>query len=131
MLVATFTWGNPSHLPIKHQSVATLIKDTTWVFPGREAESSEEKCLLPAGRSPGIATLYVTCSHLQRPVRLGVWAPFTGEVQVPQLAKWMEASAPDAERRWAVCRPLAKEVKAEPWGVSTPKLVKYKLILEH
>lgn len=61
----------------------------------------------------------------------GGWGPFTGEVQVPQLAKWMQASAPDAERTSAVCRPLAKEVKAEPWGVSTPQSVKYKLILEH
>lgn len=29
---------NPSYLPIKQQPVATLIKDTTWVFTEREGE---------------------------------------------------------------------------------------------
>lgn len=63
LLVAPFTWGNPSHLPIKHQSVATLIKDTTWVFPGRAAESSERSvcCLLAAVQAWPHS---VTCSHL-------------------------------------------------------------------
>lgn len=48
------------------------------VFPGREAQSSEERCLLPAGLSPGTATRYVTCNRLQQACEAAGWAPFLG-----------------------------------------------------
>lgn len=46
--------------------------------PRKGGGELREKCLLPAGRSPGMATLSVACSHLQRPVRLGVGAHLLG-----------------------------------------------------
>lgn len=47
VLAMTFSLGGPSHLPIKQRSVASLIKDTTWVFTGRGEELRGETFVAP------------------------------------------------------------------------------------
>ena len=63
MLAVTFTLGDSSPLS-NNQSVATLIKDTTW-YSQEEEKSSEEKHLLPTGLSADISThITSNCSSL-------------------------------------------------------------------
>lgn len=57
------------------------------IFPGREAESSEERCLLPAGLSPGTATLYVTCNRLQQACEAAGSGPFPGGDSASKLCR--------------------------------------------
>lgn len=70
MLDTIFPLGNPSHLPIKQQSVAALIRDTTWVFTGREGEELQGEMFIAHGLSPGISTHII--SSCSRPAGLGV-----------------------------------------------------------
>lgn len=77
---------------------------------------------LPAGLSPGTFT-HIT-SKYNRPVRLGVSAPFTSgessprKALVTQLVKRVKDSV-TAGRTPAVFRPLAKEGQGGPFWVST------------
>ena len=75
MLDTIFPLGNPSHLPIKQQSVATLIRDTTWVFMGREGEELQGEMFIAYWpRSRHIHTHYL---QLQQACEARGSVPFT------------------------------------------------------
>lgn len=113
---------NPSHLPVKQQSVVILIKDITWCSQKGRERSSKEKCLLPTDLRPGIAT---HTSNGNRPVRLGFWPhlpigkqPRKG--QVTHLVKWTKDSLRIVREGHQLCVGLwLRRVKADPSEVST------------
>lgn len=81
---------NPNHLPIKQQSVVTLIKDTTWVITEREGEELRGEMFIAYW--PPSRHSHTYCLQLQQVCEAGGFGPHLPIGKQPQKGPGHTAS---------------------------------------